>query len=185
MQDVIQQTLEAAAINSALVRGTAAFFASSGVFVLGALWLFVLVRHRAVLTLQVLVRIALLLPLAYGVANVSGPLISDPRPYLVEGVQPLIPTSADNGFPSDHVLLAGALAACLWWVQARAVAPFALGALAVMVGRLAVGAHHTFDVLGSSVIVVLVTVVVKLLPLPARWRKPLFAVARTPRISGP
>ncbi len=47
MHDVIQQTLEAAAINSALVRATAAFFASSGVFVLGALWL-VLVRHRAV-----------------------------------------------------------------------------------------------------------------------------------------
>ncbi len=48
MHDVIQQTLETAAINSALVRATAAFFASAGVFVLGALWLFVLVRHRAV-----------------------------------------------------------------------------------------------------------------------------------------
>ncbi len=152
MHDVIQQTLETAAINSALVRATAAFFASAGVFVLGALWLFVLVRHRAVLTLQILVRIALLLSLAYGVANVSAHLISDPRPYLVEGVQPLISTSADNGFPSDHVLLAGALAACLWWIDARAVAPFALGTLAVMVGRLAVVSVRTDQGLGSGVI---------------------------------
>jgi len=66
-----------------------------------------------------------------------------PRPYLVTHTRPLIPTSHDNGFPSDHTLLAAALTASLWWIDRRWLGAFALGTLLVLVGRLGVGAHHT------------------------------------------
>jgi len=42
-----------------------------------------------------------------------------------------------------------------------------------MGGRLGVGAHHTIDVLGSVLIVVVVAAVSGALPLPDAWDRPL------------
>ncbi len=91
----------------------------------------------------------------------------------MEHVRPLIPVARDNGFPSDHTLLAAFLTAALWWIDRRALAAFAVGTLLVMVGRLGVGAHHTLDVLGAVGIVAAAALVVAALPLPVAWNRPL------------
>src|SRR5579862_7570003 len=44
-------------------------------------------------------------PLTLLAAKISGYFIYDPRPFVVEHVKPLIAHAADNGFPSDHMLL--------------------------------------------------------------------------------
>ena len=91
----------------------------------------------------------------------------------MEHVRPLIPVARDNGFPSDHTLLAAFLTATLWWIARRALAVFAVGTLLVMAGRLGIGAHHTIDVLGTVGIVAAAALVVAVLPLPVAWNWPL------------
>lgn len=90
----------------------------------------------------------------------------------------LIPVSHDNGFPSDHTLLAAALTASLWWIDRRLLLAFAGGTLLVMLGRLGVGVHHTLDVLGAVGIAAVAAVVVRAVPLPATWDRPLLPALR-------
>jgi len=54
-----------------------------------------------------------------------------------------------------------------------------VGTLLVMLGRLAVGAHHTEDVVGSVVIVAVVALGAAALRFPPAWDRPLLS-ARTP-----
>lgn len=175
MQDILQPALEAAARQSGPFGSAAIFFASAGPFLLAALWLAAILWRPKAVTLALLARILLLLVLAYGLSKVGTHLVSDPRPFIVDGVPPLITVSQDNGFPSDHVLLAASLTATLWWIDRRLLSAFALATLLVMLGRLAVGAHHTLDVVGSVLIVLLAAAVAARLPVPPRWRRPLLA----------
>jgi undecaprenyl-diphosphatase len=99
-------------------------------------------------------------------AVVLGHPIPDPRPYLAEGYTPLTHVSADNGFPSDHTLLAALLAGLLGWIDRRWRWALAVGAGLVGLGRLAVGAHHTLDVLGSVLIVMVAVGVAGWVRLP-------------------
>src|SRR5919199_4897641 len=54
---------------------------------------------------------AVLLVLSYVFAQIGGFVYNDPRPFAVEHFQPLLAHAADNGFPSDHALVAAALVA--------------------------------------------------------------------------
>jgi len=54
-----------------------------------------------------------------------------------------------------------------------------VGTLLVMLGRLAVGAHHTEDVVGSVVIVAVVALGAAALRFPPAWDRPLLT-AREP-----
>jgi undecaprenyl-diphosphatase len=91
--------------------------------------------------------------LAFALAQVGARLIRDPRPFLVAGGPPLIPSAQDNGFPSDHTLLAATAAAVVTVAHPRAGA--LVWAAAAIVGRARGYArvHHLLDVAGSLVIV--------------------------------
>jgi len=91
----------------------------------------------------------------------------------LEHIHPVTPIARDNGFPSDHTLLATLLAASLCWVDRRLVSPFALVVVLVMAGRLAIAAHHPLDVLGSVLIVCAALSLATALPLPAGLQRPL------------
>jgi membrane-associated phospholipid phosphatase len=175
MHDQIQRSVQAFAYTDGLTRDAAIVCAAVLVFLLAAAWIVTVYRARAGITVAATARTVLLLGVAYVLAKALGHVISDPRPYVVQHIQPLIPLAHDNGFPSDHALLAWALALSLCWLAPAAVAPFAVGAVLVMFGRLGVAAHHTLDVAGSALIVAAVALLLTLLPLPARWERPLFA----------
>ncbi|MBF6592462.1 MAG: phosphatase PAP2 family protein [Ktedonobacterales bacterium] len=172
MNDPIQQALQNLAPQSTITRQLAVFFGAYLVFLIGAAWVIVAVARRRQLTLATIARILLMLVLAFAAAKVLTHLVVDPRPYILEHTQPLTPTSRDNGFPSDHVLLAAALTASLAWFARRFISLFAAATLLVMVGRLAVEAHHTIDVVGSVGIVLVATLLVSALPLPVAWQRP-------------
>lgn len=81
----------------------------------------------------------------------------DPRPFVVGNFTPLIAHAADNGFPSDHALLAAALAMVgLYWNKKLGLW---LAAVAVVIGiaRVYVGVHHPLDIAASFVIAALST----------------------------
>jgi undecaprenyl-diphosphatase len=81
-------------------------------------------------------------------------IFNDPRPFKVGHFHPLIPHAADNGFPSDHALLAAFLVACVLFARAWLATPI-VATLAILVdwARVGAGIHHPIDVIGSSVFV--------------------------------
>ncbi|HZT96101.1 MAG TPA: phosphatase PAP2 family protein [Chloroflexota bacterium] len=96
----------------------------------------------------------LILALSYIFAKIGGAVYRDPRPFTQDHVKPLISHARDNGFPSDHALLAAALVALLlftgdwWWAV-----PLAVMAVLVDWARVGSGLHHVVDVVGSSLFV--------------------------------
>src|SRR6185312_131460 len=57
--------------------------------------------------------------LSYALARVASDLYSDPRPFVVGHFKPLIDHAADNGFPSDHMLLASTIAMIVFFFNKR------------------------------------------------------------------
>lgn len=93
--------------------------------------------------------------LTYLLALLGNALYYDPRPFVVGHLAPLVAHAADNGFPSDHTLLASALATVgMYW---NAWLGAVLWALAILIGvsRVYVGLHHPIDVIGSMAIALL------------------------------
>ncbi len=169
MNDVLQQAMQNLATQNDFTRAVFIFCATILIYFLGAGWLAVLVVHRAAITPATLVRLVVLAVLALAAAKLFSHIISDPRPYIVEHTQPLAPTAADNGFPSDHTLLAAFFTASMWWISRRALPYFAAATLVLLLARLGIEAHHTLDVFGSVLIVLAAAIIVAWLPLPAAW----------------
>lgn len=96
-------------------------------------------------------------PLAYLLAKITGHFYSNPRPFVSEAVKPLIEHVNDNGFPSEHTLLAVAIAAVIFTYNKRW--GLVLGVLALVVGfaRVAAGVHHSIDILGATIFSIVAT----------------------------
>jgi len=100
----------------------------------------------------------LLLLLSYVFAQLGGALYSDPRPFTQDHVRPLIAHAPDNGFPSDHALLAAAVVALVALVSPVWAVPFAVLGILVDWAPVGAGIHQVADVVGSSLFVVLAAV---------------------------
>jgi undecaprenyl-diphosphatase len=84
--------------------------------------------------------------------EIGAHLWADPRPFVVDGQTPLIPHSADNGFPSDHTTFAAAIAAALLPWRRRLAAGLLVLAAAVGAARVAAHVHHVPDIIGGFLI---------------------------------
>lgn len=102
------------------------------------------------------------LPLAYILAKIAGHFYFDPRPFVVGNFTPLIPHAADNGFPSDHTLLAGALAASVACFNKKFSMYLWIITILIGISRVAAGIHHWRDIAGSIVIVLLAATITHL-----------------------
>lgn len=98
------------------------------------------------------------LPIIFIFSRLASKLYFNPRPFIVENFIPLVFHSNDNGFPSDHTLLATAVAAVTYFFNKKI--GIILGLLAILVGlaRVIAGVHHLVDIFGSIAIVILVSV---------------------------
>jgi undecaprenyl-diphosphatase len=85
------------------------------------------------------------------IAKIGSHLYYDTRPQFKDGATPLFAHSNDNGFPSDHTLLASFLA----FLALKYSKPAALGLfiVAALIGwaRIAAHVHHLIDIVGSFV----------------------------------
>ncbi|MEO8784836.1 MAG: phosphatase PAP2 family protein, partial [Candidatus Saccharimonadales bacterium] len=86
--------------------------------------------------------------ITYLLAKIGGHLYYDPRPFVAGHFAPYFGHANDNGFPSDHTLLAGLLAFSAWKYSRKA--GYLLLALAIMIGgaRVIAGVHHSADIVG-------------------------------------
>ena len=95
--------------------------------------------------------------LAYALGLLGGHLYFDPRPFVVGHFIPLLPHAPDNGFPSDHTLLAASLASVgMFWNRKLGLVLWII-AIIVAAARIYVGLHHLVDVLGSMVFALIAT----------------------------
>lgn len=96
------------------------------------------------------------LPLAYGLAKLAGHFYSHIQPFVVSGVEPLIPHVIDNTFPSDHMLLAAAVASLAFAYNRTLGLVLWVCALAVGIARVAALLHYPVDIMASAVIAAVV-----------------------------
>jgi undecaprenyl-diphosphatase len=87
--------------------------------------------------------------IAYLLAKIGSHLYYDPRPFVTGHFTPYFNHANDNGFPSDHTLLAGLLAFAVWPFRRRAA--LVLLGLALLIGgsRVIAGVHHSLDIIGA------------------------------------
>lgn len=126
------------------------------VVLLGLAFLFVSIHWK-----RVALSAALSMALAYALAKAVGALWYDPRPFVVGHLTPLIAHAADNGFPSDHMLLGAAIASVVY--AHNRVWGLVLWILALIVGvaRVLAGVHHTVDLAGSIIVAVVAVGVIE------------------------
>src|SRR3989344_4940871 len=97
------------------------------------------------------------LGLTYLLGLIARQAYFDPRPFVEQSIVPLIPHAADNGFPSDHVLLLAGIAAVLWPFSKPHSTSSGVIALAVGAARVFAGVHHWIDIVASILIALVAT----------------------------
>lgn len=170
MSDPLQQSLHTAAAHNSFLTALAVLCATSLLFVLVAGLVALGTFNLRRVSWSLVARVGVSLAVAGGLTLLLNRLIQDPRPFVAEHYSPLAHATNDNGFPSDHTLVAALLACWAWWIDRRWTWVFIIGLLALMAGRLAIGAHHTLDVVGSVVLALSGFALASALPLPAVWR---------------
>lgn len=117
--------------------------------ILAVVWLFIKLP-RSEWKKEGLRALAILI-LTFVLAKIGSHFYYDPRPFVQGGFTSLIPHAPDNGFPSDHVLLASALSAIVMCWKKRAGMALWLVAILIGISRVYVGVHHPIDVIFSLI----------------------------------
>ena len=124
----------------------------------------------------------IMIVLAYIFAKIGNGVYSDPRPFVTDHVPPLISHARDNGFPSDHALLAAAIVAAVLFLSPAWSVLFAAIAVLVDWARVGAGLHHVADVLGSSVFVAIAALIaIVVTPFIVQALVPLLPESWAPR----
>jgi membrane-associated phospholipid phosphatase len=88
--------------------------------------------------------------LAVGINQPLGHLFHEARPYVTHPHLLVLATpTTDFSFPSDHAVMAGAVAAGLFLVSRRLGVLAALAAIAMAFARVYIAAHYPWDVLAG------------------------------------
>lgn len=98
--------------------------------------------------------------LSYSLAKIFGNFIKSPRPLFTEHIKPLITTATDNGFPSDHTLLAMSIALVVFVHNKKVGIVLIILAFCVGIARVLTHSHHVIDIVGSIGIALFSVIVV-------------------------
>jgi len=131
------------------------FAADYLLYLLGLIFLLLILfseKSRQAATLKIFIAA---LFIGFVIALVGGRLFYDPRPFVVEHVKPLVAHNSDNGFPSDHTLLAMTIALTVLINDKKLGSSLLVAALLIGLARVLAKVHHPVDILGSVLIAVL------------------------------
>lgn len=107
--------------------------------------------------------IAVTFPLIFLASRIAGYYIYDPRPFVLQHIHSLITHAADNGFPSDHMLLTTAIASAVFAYNRKLGVLLFVSALIVGVARVLALVHQPIDIIGSILIAMGVTKIILLI----------------------
>lgn len=113
-----------------------------------AIW----VKLSRKLKLQFLIIIVASGVLALLLAYLSRKIYYNPRPFVVSGVTPYFSHAPDNGFPSDHTLLASLLGFCVYFYRKKFGILLLVIALLIGLARVVADVHHLIDIIGAIAI---------------------------------
>lgn len=145
------------------LHGTATAFASYGLVLFAALllagwWSARRRNDRGALVAALWAPVGMLLALALN--QPLGQAVGEARPYAaLPDVLVLVHRTTDFSFPSDHAVMAGAVAAGVLLANRRLGAVAVVAALLMAATRVYVGAHYPGDVLAGLALGALVTLV--------------------------
>jgi membrane-associated phospholipid phosphatase len=118
--------------------------------------------------------------IAVGLNQPLGNSVHEPRPYTsLQHVEVLVARSGDFSFPSDHAVMAGAVAAAAWLVSRRLGLIATVAALLMGLARVYVGAHYPGDVAAGLLLGAVVTLLGYLVVRPV-LELVVTRLARTP-----
>lgn len=106
------------------------------------------------------------LPVTYGLLKLAALLYYDPRPFVLGHFIPIVPHNADNGFPSDHTILAAAIASMIFPYNKKLAMTLWIFTGLIGASRVYVGIHHSIDIIASMIIAILVAYVIHVYALP-------------------
>ena len=87
--------------------------------------------------------------LALDLVAIAGALYYNPRPFVSQNIEPLISHGPDNGFPSQHTVVAATLTAIIYFYGRRLVLAAFILTLLVGAGRVWAHVHSWIDILGG------------------------------------
>ena len=125
---------------------------------------------------------------ALGLGQLGNLAFPRARPFVVTETTVLIPHAPDPSFPSDHAILAFAVAAVLATMSRTLGAWLAALGVLVLISRVFVGAHFPADVLGGAAIGVLgalITLRVARIPAVGNLIDGVFAILRRLKVAAP
>lgn len=127
------------------------------IFILALVWLgsFLLVPKEK----RKLHVIFLILTFGFAIVGdkILGMLYNNPRPFVVDGITPLVKHAADNGFPSGHTLFSMLFAITTFTYNKVLRSTLVVLALVVGVSRVLAHVHHTIDIAASIILALGVT----------------------------
>lgn len=91
---------------------------------------------------------------------IIGHIYFEPRPFVTHKVNLLVNHAADASFPSDHTTGAFALALAVLFVHRKIGIGMLLFAFLTGFSRIYVGHHYPFDILGSMIVSLVMSIVV-------------------------
>jgi undecaprenyl-diphosphatase len=144
-------------------------YAEDGIVLFAALllagWVIGRVRGTRAIATAISAGAAALIALA--VNQLLGHLAGRARPYATHpGVHLLVGRTSDFSFPSDHAVVAGAVAAGLLFLDRRLGVVAVLAAVVMAFARVYVGAHYPGDVVAGLAVGALVALVCQSLLVP-------------------
>lgn len=126
------------------------FLANYLIFVIGLAAIFVAYKEKKKLEFIMAVVIAGIL--AVDLAAVAGAMFYNPRPFVTQGIEPLVEHGPDNGFPSQHTVLAMTLTAVIYFYRRHLAAVAMIFTLLVGAGRVWADVHSWIDIAGGLVV---------------------------------
>ncbi|HHW36232.1 MAG TPA: undecaprenyl-diphosphatase [Bacillales bacterium] len=91
---------------------------------------------------------------------VIGHIYFEPRPFVTHKVNLLVTHAADASFPSDHTTGAFALALAVLFVHRKIGLGMLLFAFLTGFSRIYVGHHYPFDIFGSIIVSLVISIIV-------------------------
>jgi membrane-associated phospholipid phosphatase len=152
LDDRLMLAVNSLARHTGWLHAPVLFYASYGVVLFAALLLVgvLLARHRSTRDLAAAGWACLATLLAVALNQPVGHLLAEARPYAAHpGLLRLGDPTRDFSFPSDHAVMAGAVAAGLLLVSRRLGLVAATAAVLMACARVYIAAHYPWDVLAG------------------------------------